>query len=50
MYVRVGKQPAMLGIPVGAFANPQYPAPMLSAWEQSKHDWVVIPELAERHA
>jgi hypothetical protein len=49
MYVRVGKQPTMLGVPVGAFADPKYPAPMLSVWEEGKHDWVIIPDPAEHH-
>lgn len=49
MYVRVGQQPAMLGVPVGAFADPTHPEPTLSFWEQAKHDWVVIPERADRY-
>lgn len=49
MYVRVGKQPTMLGVPVGAFGNPTYPAPMLSVWEDGKHNCVAIPPPAEHH-
>lgn len=49
MYVRVGKQPTMLGVPIGAFADPKYPAPMLSVWEEGKHDWVIIPDPTEHH-
>lgn len=48
LYVRLSKQPTMLGVPVGAFCDPKYPAPMLSAWEDGRYDWVVLPEPVER--
>lgn len=50
MYVRVGKQPTMLGVPVGAFCDPDYPPPMMSVWEKRKYAWVTIPEPAEHHS
>jgi hypothetical protein len=28
-----------LGIPVGAFADPNFPPPVRSVWEQSQHPW-----------
>jgi hypothetical protein len=34
--------PAMIGVAVGAMADPQHPAPVRSVFEQSKHDWVEI--------
>jgi hypothetical protein len=36
--------PSYTGIPVGAFADPEFPEPFLSVWNQSKHAWVVFPE------
>jgi hypothetical protein len=47
VYVRAGKHPTSIGIAVGAICDPAYPAPVRSVWEQSKHDWVVIPEPAQ---
>jgi hypothetical protein len=37
-----------LAIPVGAFADPGFPAPTVSVYEARKHDWVLPPPLAER--
>ena len=32
------------GVPVGAFADPEFPEPSFSVWNQSKHPWVAFPE------
>lgn len=39
--------PEHLGIPVGAFADPGFPAPTVSVYETRKHGWVVAPADAE---
>ena len=31
-----------IAIPVGAFADPAFPAPRFSVWEERKHGWVAI--------
>src|ERR1043165_4785867 len=31
------RNPGMVGVAVGAFADPAFPAPVRSVWEQSKH-------------
>lgn len=36
-----------LAIPVGAFADPSFPAPSVSVYESRKHQWVVPPLGAE---
>lgn len=38
---------AYLGIPVGAFADPGFPAPTVSVYEERMHKWVVPPPGAE---
>ncbi|HET6869842.1 MAG TPA: GFA family protein [Solirubrobacteraceae bacterium] len=35
--------PDTLGIPVGAFADPAFPAPTVSVWEDRMHHWVELP-------
>ena len=40
VYWKVSALPALVGVAVGAMANPKYPAPIISVFEQSKHDWV----------
>ena len=37
-------------IPVGVFAEPGFPAPTVSVYEDRKHDWVLPPPDAEHHA
>ena len=48
VYWESGKNPGLLGVAVGAIANPQFPAPVRSVWEQSQHPWVRI-EAAVQH-
>ncbi len=38
---------AFLTIPVGAFADPDFPAPEISIYESRMHRWVVPPPDAE---
>jgi len=37
-------RPEHYGIAVGAFADPDFPPPTLSVWEQTKHAWINLPE------
>lgn len=34
--------PGMIGVTVGAFADPTFPAPVASLWEQRRHPWAVV--------
>lgn len=43
VYAIAGKHPAMIGVPVGAMAEPGFQAPTRSVWEQTRHSWVTIP-------
>lgn len=43
VYWRSNKNPGLVGIAVGTFAEPSFPAPVRSVWEQSMHSWVVPP-------
>jgi hypothetical protein len=36
-----------IAFPVGAFADPSFPAPGLSVYEERKHSWVRLPENIE---
>ena len=38
----VTAQPDIVAIPVGAFADPHFPAPEYSVYEERKHAWVEI--------
>ena len=39
-----------IAIPVGAFADPTFPVPVFSVYEERMHSWVIPPEDAERFA
>jgi hypothetical protein len=43
VYARAGKHPAMIGVAIGAIADPQFHAPVRSVWERSMHKWVTVP-------
>jgi hypothetical protein len=34
--------PDIIGIALGAFADPSFPEPTVSAWEQAQHPWVAF--------
>ncbi|MCJ2187446.1 GFA family protein [Novosphingobium beihaiensis] len=44
VYARASKHPTMIGVAVGAIADPEFPAPARSVWEQSMHRWVKLPD------
>ena len=37
------KFPDRVGVALGCFADPSFPAPTLSVWEESMHEWVGLP-------
>ena len=47
VYWKADRLPSMIGVAVGALADPTYPAPVRSVFEQSKHDWVQIDGAVE---
>lgn len=47
VYYEAVALPGYLGIPVGAFADPQFPAPTISVYESRMHPWVCPPPDAE---
>ncbi len=36
-------KPGVIGIAAGCFANPDFPPPIRSVWEESRHLWVAVP-------
>lgn len=48
VYYEMDAMPEFLAIPVGAFADPGFPAPGVSVYEDRKHSWVAPPPDAER--
>src|SRR4051812_36062476 len=44
LYWFADNRPEAIGIAVGAFADPAFPIPVRSVWEQSRHTWVELPD------
>jgi hypothetical protein len=42
-----GDSEDVIAIPVGAFADPAFPQPQVSVWEERKHGWVAVPDEAQ---
>ena len=36
--------PGRVGVAVGAFADPDFPAPQVAVWTEEKYHWVPLPE------
>lgn len=49
VYYEPEAMPDFVAIPVGAFADPGFPAPTVSVYEERKHPWVVPPADAEHY-
>jgi hypothetical protein len=43
VYYVVSSAPELVAVPVGAFADPAFPAPQFSVWESRMHKWVALP-------
>lgn len=41
------QNPGIVAVAVGAFADPGFPPPSRSVWEERKHSWVIPPEGTE---
>jgi hypothetical protein len=50
VYYQLEAHEAYLGIPVGAFAEPDFPSPTVSIYESRMHGWVVPPPDAEHYS
>ncbi|MBM0108805.1 GFA family protein [Steroidobacter sp. S1-65] len=48
VYYQVSTAPDVFAVPVGAFADPSFPEPKFSVYEERKHSWVQMPASAER--
>ena len=44
VYFTAELKPGVIGIAVGAFADKDIPKSMRSVWEQSRHEWLGLPE------
>ncbi len=45
---RLDSVPGFTSVAIGAFADPDFPAPSVSVWEETRIRWVPVPEGVER--
>ncbi|MGA2410601.1 MAG: GFA family protein [Candidatus Binataceae bacterium] len=38
------RKPDMIGVAVGAFADPLFPVPHQSVWDNKRHSWITFPD------
>lgn len=50
VYYIVHGQEDNIAIPIGAFADPTFPAPTFSVYEERMHSWVKMPDGIDRMA
>lgn len=43
LYFFSSRDPNRVGVAVGAFADPAFPAPQRSVFDESKHAWIALP-------
>lgn len=44
VFYRPEREPDLIAIPVGAFADPSFPGPWVSVYESRRHPWVAVPD------
>lgn len=49
LHYRIEGREDQVAIPVGAFADPDFPAPTFSVYEARKHAWLGIPDEGVEH-
>jgi hypothetical protein len=48
VYYAGASEPDLVAVPVGVFADPDFPEPRVSVWESRKHAWVTLPPGVEQ--
>ncbi|NZA27446.1 GFA family protein [Luteimonas sp. SJ-92] len=46
LWYTLADAPDVIAVPVGAFADPGFPAPWISVWERRRHPWVAFADEA----
>jgi hypothetical protein len=42
--------PDLIGVAVGAFADPEFPMPDQAVWAEEQHHWLSLPDEVQQHA
>lgn len=44
------RMPHLIGVAVGAFADPAFPMPEQAVWASKRHEWLILPDKLPVHA
>src|SRR3546814_18354295 len=44
LFYRLDGVPGTIGVPVGGFAEPDFPTPTVSVYEHHRHHWLSLPD------
>jgi hypothetical protein len=50
VYYDIADMPGVIAVPVGGFADPSFPPPTFSVYEDRMHSWIRLPEGIEHMA
>lgn len=50
VFYTLASAPDLVAVPVGAFADPGFPAPWVSVYESRRHRWLELPEGIQHEA
>ncbi len=49
VYYHLPTEPDLVAVPIGAFADPDFPAPRVSVYESRRHAWLTLPPSIEHY-
>lgn len=49
VYAKASRLPEITGVTVGTIADPAFPRPLRSVYEQSRHHWIELPAEMAHH-
>jgi hypothetical protein len=49
VFYTVSSAPDAVAVPIGAFADPSFPAPTIAVYESRRHPWLALPATIEHH-
>jgi hypothetical protein len=50
VYFETEAFPGIVAVAIGNFADPDFPVPAVSVWEETRHSWVALPADTKRMA
>lgn len=49
VFYQIDDAPDVIAVPIGGFADPDFPPPRVSVYESRRHEWVLVPQELEHY-